>query len=378
MPNYGLVLTGGGARGAYQAGVLKAISEIYAGKPFPFNVITGVSAGSINGLAFACGIHNHEWASEKLWQVWANLQISQVFDVHATAFLRIGSNMLKDIVLGGLLKKKNSAFLLNTDPLRELLKENIDFRFLEHNLKTKKLHGISVTCTNYYSGSSITFFDGDDSIENWLRNQRLSRRETLTLDHVMASTSIPLLFPPVKVAGSYYGDGGVRLSAPLSPAIHLGAEKILTIGVRRFRPFETSIEMTNKPIDRISIAEISGVMLNAIFTDSLESDIERLERINRTIERAQNTKSPNDHELRVIPHMVIRPSEDLGNMAATQFKNFPRILRYLMRGVGASNKKGSDFLSYIAFDKNYTEKLLQLGYADAMKMKDELLLFLKT
>jgi NTE family protein len=203
-------------------------------------------------------------------------------------------------------------------------------------------------------------------------------RETLTLDHVMASSAIPIFFPPVRLSGSFYGDGCIRLTAPLSPAIHLGADRVLAIGIRYFRP-KGITEQLNKTIydDKISLVNIVGVLLNAVFLDSLESDHERMERINRAVSAlTPEQRAAHPDKLRVIPVLAVKPSKDLGSLASEQFERFPRALRHLLRGLGASVDTGWDLLSYLAFDSAYTRRLLELGREDALAMKDQLLAFL--
>jgi NTE family protein len=377
----GLVLTGGGARAAYQAGVLKAIADLMSDRgvhDLPFPILTGVSAGAINCAYIASKSSSFAESALGLHSLWHDLRNEQVFRTDLTSLAALGSRWIKDLSLGGAFGSSNSTFLLDTHPLSDLLRQGIDFDGIRENVKAGRLHGVSVSATNYATGTAISFFDGVPEIEGWTRSSRLGRRETLSLDHILASAAIPILFQPVKLGGSYFGDGGIRLTSPLSPAIHLGAERILAIGIRYSRPDAVTEEINQAAsMDHISVADIAGVLLNAQFLDALESDVERLERVNHTLTLIPE-KTKTDYSLRTIPLLTIRPSADLGTLASEQFHKFPRMLRYLLRGLGASEEKGWDLLSYLSFDKAYTRRLLDLGYEDVLAMKDHVIEFLET
>lgn len=376
----GLVLTGGGARAAYQAGVLRGIAEIEKLERVSFDIVTGVSAGAINGVALAAAADEDLGAfTERLWRLWEQLHIDRVFRTDPLSLLGIGTRWLRDLSLGGMLGAAKSNFLLDTAPLREMLGELVRFERLEQHIASQRLHGVAVSATNYMTGTAVTFFDGHSSIQPWFRSTRIAARERITLDHVMASSAIPIFFPPARVAGSWYGDGCIRLTAPLSPAIHLGADKVLAIGIRHFRP-QTITEQLNRTVfdERVSLVNVVGVLLNAVFLDSLEADHERMERINRTVAAlSDDARAAHPDKLRVIPVLAVKPSKDLGSLASEQFARFPRSLRHLLKGLGASADTGWDLLSYLAFDTAYTRRLLELGRQDALAMKDELSAFLR-
>jgi NTE family protein len=228
------------------------------------------------------------------------------------------------------------------------------------------LRGAAVTATSYHTGTAITFYDGAPDIEPWVRSSRLGVRSTLTIAHVLASSAIPLFFPPVAIDGGWFGDGCVRLSAPLSPAIHLGAQRVMAIGIRYARPPEETVALNrDEPHRAPSPSEIGGVLMNAMFLDSLDSDIERLERINATISLLTDEQYARlKHRLRPIPLLALRPSRDLGRLAIEQYERFPRMLRHLLRGIGATGETGWDLLSYLAFEPAYIERLIELGYHD--------------
>ncbi|MGK5085883.1 patatin-like phospholipase family protein [Bdellovibrionota bacterium FG-1] len=376
----GLVLVGGGARGAYQAGVLKGMSEIlshsHADRPF-FDIITGISAGGINAAYLGSRANCMVEAAEALYQLWYDIRAEQVMRTDAAAIAAIGSRWLRDLSLGGMmpnfLARTNS--LLDTTPLREFIARQIDFAALERALANDTLHAFALSATNYHTGTAVTFYDAHPEISGWTRSARMGWRTRLRLEHVLASAAIPILFKPVMIEGAYYGDGGIRMSTPLSPAIHLGSDRVMSISIRHPRSDEQTMILNRptKALKDVSVADIAGVMLNAAFLDALDSDAERMLRINQTIElmsEEQRLKHP--HRLRTIPLLVIRPSVDLGTLANDQFKRFPRALKYVMRGIGASDEMGSDFISYIAFDPAYTRPLLELGYKDALKHRDQI------
>lgn len=375
----GLVLSGGGARAAYQAGALRAIAEILGsagarGARSPFRSISGISAGAINAAFMGCNAEDFARATENAWKLWAELRSERILETNPFFLTRLAFRWARDLAFGGLLRHPKSTHLLGTGPLEKLLGGILDFSGLERNLASGVLRGMAISATHYGNGSSVTFFDGDPAIAPWARNSRIGVRRRLGLAHVLASASIPILFKPVHLEDAYYGDGSIRLRAPLSPAIHMGAEKIVTIGIRYERPDALALDRHEKSrMDGISLIEVAGVIMNGAFMDGLESDVERLRRVNRTVslvpkEAWRGVEKP----LREVPILVLKPSQDLGSLAARQFKEFPLMIRHLLKGIGASAETGSDLLSYLAFDSSYTKLLLELGYADAMARKGEI------
>ncbi|OLD36148.1 MAG: hypothetical protein AUI19_01485 [Myxococcales bacterium 13_1_40CM_2_68_15] len=375
----GLVLVGGGARGAYQAGVLQGLAEIlgerFGDRP-PFDVVTGISAGAINAAYLASRADRMAEASGRLAALWGELRIDRVMRTDAVSLFSIGSRWLRDLTLGGVLKPNaRSNHLLDTTPLREFLSANIDFEAIARHIASDLLHGLAVSATSYTTGTAVTFFDGHGAPEPWTRSARLGWRARIGLDHVLASASIPILFRPVFLEGAFYGDGGVGMTSPLSPAIHLGADRVVAISVRHRRDRDSNAQVTHEHHDQgdISIADIAGVMLNTAFMDALDSDAERMARINQTLTLiGERRRAEHPHWLRSIPLLVIRPSVDLGALAADQFSRLPATLRYLTRGIGASPERGADFVSYLAFDPSYTRPLIEIGRRDAVAQKDEI------
>ena len=232
-----------------------------------------------------------------------------------------------------------------------------------------------MTATHYGTGSTVTFFDSAEHINHWMRSYRIGKRSRIGLKHILASSAIPVLFPPTKIRGAFYGDGGMRMASPLSPAIHLGADKVIVIGVRYHRtPAETYKLNEHFHMKTIRLADISGVMLNSLFLDAVDSDVERMLRINQTLDlMTEEARKEHPEKLRSIPVLALRPSEDLGNLARTEFRNFSWILRHFLRGLGASEHHGSDFISYLAFEKSYTNRLLELGYGDVMRDREQII-----
>jgi len=276
--------------------------------------------------------------------------------------------------------KERANHLLDTSPLRKLLDQVLHLERLPSFYKSGVLKGASFSVTNYLTGTAISFFDGDEQAEPWIRSTRIGVRVPLTLDHVMASSAIPVFFPPVNMDGALYGDGCIRLTSPLSPAVHLGSDKIIAVGIRYQRTNDQIVEM-NQTMKRsnLTIAEIGGVLLNAVFLDSLENDAERLERINQTIGLlTPEQRASNPNQLRQVPLLVLRPSQDLGQLARGTLKEFPGMIRFLLKGIGAKDDKGWDLLSYLAFEKAYTTQLIELGCIDTLRRKEEILQFMQS
>jgi NTE family protein len=372
----GLVLTGGGARAAYQVGVLQALAELSPPRQMPFDVLAGISAGAINGIAVATGAEDFRGAVKQLAETWRSLTPDRIFRTGALKLASIGTRWIRDLSAGGLVGKNSINYLLDSAPLRDLLRHAIPVRRMRRQLRAGRLHAVAVSATNYHTGVGVTFFEGAAEIEPWLRSTRMGIRQRITHEHVMASAAIPVFFPPVALHGSYYGDGCVRMTYPLSPAIHLGADRVVAVSVRHMRtPEETLAREALARTDHMPLSEIAGVLLNAVFLDSVDSDLERLNRTNRTLELVPPEKR-DKLEMRPVPALALRPSQDLGKLAADEYDKFPAMLRYLLRGIGASGHSGEDLLSYLAFEPNYVRRVMDLGYTDTMARRDEIEEFL--
>lgn len=378
MPNetLALTLTGGGARAAYQAGVLRALSQLWPEKASPFKIVTGISAGSINASMIAHHADDFDAGTKRLWELWGRLSVDKVYKADSLTLLGLGSFVLRDLLLGGFFPRPVSSHLLDTRPLRTILDSNVDFSRIHGHVRSGALTGFAVTATNYHNGCAVTFFDAPEQVQSWSHNNHLSLREPLSSSHVMASASIPVFFPPIEIRGRYYGDGSVRLLSPLSPAIHLGADRVLAIGIRHGKGPEQYQALDSKAHLDISFADIAGVFLNGVFLDSLESDLQRMRKINDTIQRVGGSEDQVEGAMRVIPVSAIMPSRDLGTLATGNIQRFPFLLRHLLQGIGARRKRGQEVLSYLTFEASYCSKLLRLGYKDGMRRKDELLEFM--
>ncbi len=374
MGHTGLVLTGGGARAAYQVGALRALSDVLGPGPLPFDIVAGISAGAINSFVISTGAEDFARATHRLRATWESLTPDRVYRTGTLRLASIGSRWLRDLSAGGLIGKSGINYLLDPAPLRRLLESQVPMGRMRRHLRTGRLRAFAVSATNYHTGAGVTFFEGAADIKPWLRSTRLGIRARLTLDHVMASAAIPVFFPPIRVEGTYYGDGCVRMSHPMSPAIHLGAERILAISVRYLRPPGETLKRQAKDRDeQLPLSEIAGVLLNAVFLDSLDSDLERLQRINKTLALIPREKlNHQDVDLRPVPALVLRPSQDLGKLAADEYDRFPAMLRYLLKGIGATGHAGEDLLSYLAFEPIYLKRVMDLGYVDTMTRRDEL------
>jgi NTE family protein len=277
-------------------------------------------------------------------------------------------------LLTGGLGKHNPIALLNRKPLRKLLKKYMPCEKIQASIDAGVLHAISITASGYTSGQSVSFFQGVESLEFWARARRLGCPEIITLDHLMASSAIPLFFKAEKIRREYFGDGSMRQTAPISPALHLGAERILVIGVRQDDRYKPEREKTE---GYPNLAQIAGHVLDSIFLDNMEVDLERLTRINNTVEHVANRHIRRGNvALKPVDVLTISPSKDIGKIALRHAHRLPRPVRLLLRGIGAFGSSSSSLASYLLFEKEYTRELISLGFKDAMKRKEEVLAFL--
>lgn len=366
----GLILSGGGARAAYQVGVLKAIHKILPkDAKNPYDVIAGTSAGAINGVALASYAENHRIGIRHLERIWTGFSPEQIY---RTDFKGVVGTLLRLIrtTLIGRKYKHDRVSLLDNSPLRKLLGEVIHFDQIQTAIDNGALHAMSVTGSGLESGESVSFFQGHYSITNWQRHRRIGYRSRVGLDHLMASSAIPMIFPSIKINNEFYADGAVRQLAPISPALHLGAEKVLVIGVSGVaHKRKEQIQAANYPTP----AKIMGHMLNAAFLDSMETDVERLQRINRTVDRIpESVRKKHGMELKPIELLEINPSESLDDIAGRHVNELPKILRLFLGGSGNTSKNGSGILSYLLFSKGFCKDLIALGYKDGMARRDEI------
>lgn len=373
----GLILSGGGARAAYQVGVLAAIAELLPeGAANPFPVIVGTSAGAINAVGLACGALSFREAIHRLTRVWKNFHSSQVYRADFLGVLGQALRFLGHSLLG--LGQRQPVALLDSTPLRHLLARELDFSGISAALQQRKLHAVAVTAFGYESGQAVTFYQGRASIDPWLRHRRIGMPTRLQLEHLLASSAIPLLFAPVRLMREYFGDGAVRQQAPISPALHLGADRVLVIGVSGNPAEDAAGGAARRPTGERppSLAQMGIHLLNGTFIDSLESDIELLQRINHL-----SSLVPEEHRrpalgLRQVEVLVVSPSRPLDEIAARHRKELPWAVRLFLRGPGATRASGAGVLSYLLFERGYCHELIRLGYKDAMDKRAELLRFL--
>ena len=379
----GLILTGGGARAAYQVGVLQAISQILweAGwRPArnPFDIICGTSAGAINAVALACRADNFSEGVQKLLDVWENFTAEQVYRADSLGVLRSGARWLSLLSFGWLLRKWRAAppmSLLDNTPLVGLLHRMLDLPRLDAALSDGLLHALAVTASSYTGGNHVTFYQSAADIKPWVRMQRIAMQDQIGVEHLLASSAIPFMFPAVPLyLGSrreYCGDGSMRQLAPISPAIHLGATKVLVVGAGRLHepPVQTPGQ-SRYP----SLAQIAGHAMSSIFLDSLAVDIERLQRINTTLSQLPPEYLAHT-PLKPVELLVIAPSQRLDAIAARHTASLPKPIRTMLSGIGATEARGSALASYLLFESSYTCELIRLGQQDTNARKDDVLKF---
>ncbi|MEO1594828.1 MAG: patatin-like phospholipase family protein [Pseudomonadota bacterium] len=367
-----LVLPGGGARCAFQVGVLKAVSELLPPRARnPFRILSGTSAGAINSVVLASKAQRFHFAVRELERVWGNFETEMVYRADAMTMLKTSMHWLAAIVFGGL-GVRNPRSLLDNAPLRALLARNIRFQRIRANVERGFVDAVAVTAAGYNSARSVTFYEGVDSLKPWRRTRRVGKAEDLNLDHLMASIAVPMIFPPVAMHGEYFGDGAMRQATPLSPAVHLGASRILVVGVRDELADPVRDDDSREP-EYPGFGRIAGYMLDTLFLDGLYSDLERLARINRMLESVPPERRTGfAAQMRPIDTMVVLPSVDLRVLAVEYLRELPLPIRLLLRGVGGSEGR---LLSFLLFEAGYTRALIDLGYADAMRQADRLRAF---
>lgn len=369
-PRYnGLVLPGGGARGAYQVGVLKGIARIMPGDECPFDVITGTSVGAINAVSLASHAHAYKVGVARSVRLWSHLHAGKVYKTGFMATTLTALHWITSIIFMGL-GKYNPVALLDNSPLEKLLEAELNFDNLARNIDQGVIRAIAVSASSYARGKAVTFFEGSADIAEWQRKRREGKRTDLVTQHLMASAALPFMFSARKIGDEYFGDGSLRLHAPLSPVIHLGANRILVIGIRDKTPDTPKREDQRHP----SLGSIVGHMLDIAFSDNLDSDIERLRRINNTLSH-MSEKRREKSGLKIIDIMQIQPSRDLREIASRYAHELPWTVRMLMRGVGSEDHDWR-LPSFLLFEPGFINELIDLGYHDALARKDELIKFL--
>ena len=382
-PKTGLFLTGGGARGAYQVGVLQAILSLlsahgWPAKKNPFDIVSGTSAGAINSTAFACRADNFEESVTRLVEVWRQFEVEQVYRADSFGVIRSGARWLSLLSFGWLLRKWHANppnSLLDNGPLVTLLHRMLDLPRLDAALESGALHALAVSASSYTAGYHMTFYQSAHDIPTWNRTHRHAIQQQISVDHLLASSAIPLIFPAVPLYCNdrceYFGDGSMRELAPLSPAIHLGASKLLVIGGGHIGGARPDLEpFSGYP----SLAQIAGHAMSSIFLDGLSVDLERLGRINKTL----SVLTPEQLEtsaLRPVEFMAITPSQPLELIASRHINSLPLPIRTLLSAIGATERRGAALASYLLFESSYTNALIELGQRDTYARKSELMRF---
>ncbi|MBO9665185.1 MAG: patatin-like phospholipase family protein [Bdellovibrio sp.] len=372
--NIGLVLSGGGARAAYQAGVLVAIADICKELRInnPFDIYTGVSAGAINASILATHADGFDDSSRHLHSLWSQVKSEDVFISNALSLAVGGMHWLADLSLGGMTKPPGKS-LLNTSPLRDLILKHCDFENIQKKIDNGVIRGFGVSALDFHTSSTVTFIQGIEEVPVWERVRRQGQKAKITVDHIMASAAIPVLFPPIAVGDHYYGDGSIRNYSPCGPAIYMGAERILAIGVRR-RQDKCFTSHETAPLEAPSVARVASILLHAIMSDGIEFDMERIERINLGLSKL-STRQIKDLSVRPIQALWISPSRDFSEIASSYVGELPRMIRYLLRGLGELDES-SELTSFLLFEKKYCETLMEIGFEDAQTRKADILAFL--
>ena len=372
----GLILTGGGARAAYQVGFLRAVSHMLPrGTANPFSIICGTSAGAINAAALASNATDFHRAVRQMLLIWKYFHVGQVYRSDVLGVFGTGLRWFMAMLLGGL-GKNNPSSLLDNSPLSQLLRERLDLGGIRRSIDAGALYALSITVSGYSSGQSVSFFQGVQGLSGWHRARRVGIPEIIDFEHLLASSALPFIFPAVPLRREFFGDGSMRQIAPISPALHLGADRVVVIGVGR--------QIENKPqrtrmAGYPSLAQIAGHALNSIFLDSLEVDIERLQRINNTIKLIpREARDKHNMQLREVDVLVISPSEEIDRIAASFAHELPRSIRFLLRGLGAKRTSGATLTSYLLFEQTYCRALIALGYKDTMARREEILKFINS
>lgn len=374
-PPIALCLTGGGARGSYQAGVIAALSEILqeqglSGATQPFQHLYGVSAGAINAAYCAAGANDLKASTKRLAKIWSDITPNQVY---RTDLATLGGNSLKwvkDLTFGPLFKERSARSLLDTEPLYKLVDRGLLYRQITKNIKSKVLLSLGCSAYNYREAKTYSFIQTELPV-SWDKHRRVSKLVDITAQHIMASCAIPIIFPSIEIEGTDYADGGFRDTAPLAPAIHLGAKKLLVVGVQGPNEREARIQDENP-----GIARIAGTILNALFFDTLAIDIERIQHLNEIISANQSDIKTTRSEYAPLDIKVIQPSYDISVIAEQKVKYLPPAIKYLLAGIGNASESAT-LSSYILFANEFTRDLIALGRQDLLRQKEEIVHWLR-
>ncbi len=369
----GLILTGGGARAAYQVGVLKAIAEMVPRRSTnPFPVICGTSAGAFNAVTIAVYAQSYRLGVQYLEKMWTNFTAHDIYRADALGVLNNTVKWFSGLMLNGIgINRMNHVSMLDSSPLSELLERAFPSEKIQENINAGVLHALSISASGYGTGQSVNFFQSAPGVKPWQRARRIGVATLIEAKHILASSAIPFIFPAVRINREYFGDGSMRQLAPVSPALHLGASRVLVIGTGQPDKQSPRVQVDEYP----SLAKIAGHALDSIFLDSLEVDVERLERINKTLDLIDDDVRRNLN-LRHVDVLQISPSQSIERLAGKYARHLPFPIRFLLGGVGAMRRNASNLVSYLLFEKAFCTALIDLGYQDAMNRQQELIAFL--
>jgi NTE family protein len=377
LPNHeiAVVLPGGGARAAYQVGALRAIAGIVGRRNGqPFRIVCGTSAGAINAATLAVHADSFRRGVARLLRWWRDLEPGLVYRGDFASVSSHGMRWLASVLIGAGGPKRAAAMLDNA-PLRSLLESHLDLNRIDAQIRGENLRAVSINATSYTTGHAVTFYQAEPAVAPWQRTRRRGEPASLTIEHLLASTAIPFVFPAERIGNDYFADGSVRQIAPLSPALHLGARRVLAIAVGQFTGQRVQPGPSDTP-SYPSFAQVAGHALASIFLDNLGADLERLVRLNHVLALVPHARQERHPEIAHIDALVLSPSLDIGAMAVPHRDSLPRGVRYLLHGFGSTEGTGAALLSYLMFDRGYTRALLDLGYRDTMARREEIEAFL--
>lgn len=364
-----LVLTGGGARGAYQVGVLKAVADLFPKRSHnPFSIITGTSAGAINAVAIAASANNFRLSIKKVEKIWADLEVNKVYNADtlhiASSFIRLFMSLFNAGI-----SKSRPLSLLDNSPLRELLRHSIQFRNIQSRIDRGYLDAVGITASSYNSGESVTFYQANTDVQKWHNARKIGHPAVVSIEHLMASSALPTIFPAEKIGREYFGDGALRQISPISPALRMGADRAMVIGVSGNERVDPGAEVENHSP---SLAKMVGHIFNSAFIDALDTDLDHLSRINELlgILENENPKAPSGG-LRSIDLLCIEPSIEFDKIAEKHVQDLPRTMRAVLQVTGATERGGGGSMaSYLLFESAFCRELITHGYQDAMEQED--------
>lgn len=370
-----VLLPGGGARAAYQVGVLRAVARILGrDNAQPFRIICGTSAGAINAATLAVHADSFRRGVARLLRWWDALEVSMVYRADVASVAMHGVRWFASVLIGAG-GPRRAASMLDNAPLRELLLRQLELDRVDAQVQSGMLRALAINATSYTTGHAVTFYHGSPSIEPWRRTRRRGESATISVEHLLASTAIPFVFPAERVGNDFFADGSVRQITPLSPALHLGARRIFVVPVGQFTGQRPRTWPDSGPLYP-SFAQVAGHALSSIFLDNLGADLERLQRLNQVLHLVPEERQLHHPEVAHIDALVLSPSLDLGAMAVPYASQLPSGVRYLLHGLGSTEGTGASLLSYLLFERGYTRALLDLGFRDAMARRDEIEAFL--